>query len=85
MKSSTLPAAASGQPTPLVFHWIMTVQLLSGEIETHDGLHTWEWPNPPTRSVMFRSVLASVMDKYGVEQLGVLFYDLTINDAYGAA
>lgn len=84
MNSSTPPVAVSGQPTPLVFHWIMTVQLLSGVIETHDGLHTWEWPNPPTRSLMFRSILASVMDKYGVEQLAVLFYDLALNEMPGA-
>lgn len=82
MDSSIPPTAtvSGGQLTPLVFHWIMTIQLLSGVIETHDGLHTWDRPTPPTRSVMFNSIVSAVMDRYGVERLAVLEYSLELND-----
>lgn len=83
MDSSTLSAAASSQPTPPVYHWIMTVQLLSGIIETHDGLHTPDSPTT-TRSAVFNAIVDAVKARYGAKNIAVLFYNLALNDMQGS-
>ncbi|MEV6669937.1 hypothetical protein [Streptomyces sp. NPDC051162] len=75
MTTASLTAQpAIGQPEPVEYHWIMTVQTDDGMQGTYDG-SIGAVPGIHTRTSTYKSVRKLLVGQMGTDRFVVLFYD----------
>ena len=78
MTTTAETTAPTGNPEPILFHWIMTVQTNDGRQATNDGRISGT-PGVHTHETTFQVIQNAMKDVVGTDHFTVVFFSLTPN------
>ncbi|MEV5915731.1 hypothetical protein AB0M00_43475 [Streptomyces chartreusis] len=78
MTTTAETTATTGQPDPILFHWVMTVQTNDGRQATNDGRIN-AIPGIHDHQSTYKAVQAAMKDVVGTDHFTVVFFSIRPN------